>query len=258
MVIGRHQPDALDEPCDREKTGAVPVIRNGVQSTISAAELRQMVEDASQSGMWHADEAEDDEWYETDSPWPAWVAADGTRSYHSPYADDSAWPNSVDRRLWTELVQGWMEADDPDAVFDALMGYAETTPMSAHTVDAMERLAEVLADEPDGSAQTVCSALARRLTKMGIRVRREDGQDPSDALAEALCWAVGVDATREWVAPLPSAAGMRAAVEQWVEKVSARRDVWPSQKAAVTALVLHGASPQEARQAARAAFTARQ
>jgi hypothetical protein len=43
-------------------------------------------------------------------------------------------------------------------------------------------------------------------------------------------------------------------VEDWVARVARRRGVWPSQRAAISALVLHGASPTEARNAARAAL----
>ena len=56
---------------------------------------------------------------------------------------------------------------------------------------------------------------------------------------------------------MPSAEGLHPGVEQWVEKVAARRDVWPSQAAAIRALVLHGASPQEAKIAAWAAYNRR-
>ena len=47
---------------------------------------------------------------------------------------------------------------------------------------------------------------------------------------------------------------MQRAVSEWVEKVTALRGVWKSQAAAVTALVLHDASPGESRKAARVAF----
>jgi hypothetical protein len=47
---------------------------------------------------------------------------------------------------------------------------------------------------------------------------------------------------------------MRRDVEAWVEKVMAHKGVWASQAAAIQALVLHSASPQEARRAASAAF----
>ena len=66
-----------------------------------------------------------------------------------------------------------------------------------------------------------------------------------------------MDGTGDWEPKLPSADGLRGAVGVWVGKVAARRDVWPSQAAAIRALVLHGASPQEAKAAARAAYNRR-
>jgi hypothetical protein len=66
-----------------------------------------------------------------------------------------------------------------------------------------------------------------------------------------------VDGTGDWEPALPSADGLRPAVTQWVEKVAAKRGVWPSQAAAIRALVLHGASPREAKAAARAAYNRR-
>ena len=107
-----------------------------------------------------------------------------------------------------------------------------------------------------GPCQTVCRALAHRLTKIRILLDRKDGQDPADAMYERLCWAMGVDGTRGWEPALPSADAMRPGVEQWVKGVTSKRGVWGSQRAAITALVLNNASPQEARQTARAAFEA--
>ncbi len=91
---------------------------------------------------------------------------------------------------------------DPDAT--ALRFYQALRDGQAEAaVEMMERLAEVLADESDGSVRAVARALARRVA----RVARQHG-------------------------------------------------AWPNQRAAISALVLHGASPREARSAARAAFRA--
>lgn len=80
---------------------------------------------------------------------------------------------------------------------------------------------------------------------------------PAEALAEAFSRSPGVDGTFGWQAALPSAESLRHPVENWVARVASRRGIWPSQKAAISALVLHGASPREARAAARATFAAR-
>jgi hypothetical protein len=92
---------------------------------------------------------------------------------------------------------------------------------------------------------------------MSLVVRVEDGQSREDALAEAFCWSLGVDGTFGWHEELPSAESLRRPVEEWVARVARQRGVWPSQRAAISALVLHGASPAEARAAARATFAAR-
>jgi len=118
-------------------------------------------------------------------------------------------------------------------------------------------LAEVLADEPDGSVRAVARALARRVALMPVVVQVEDGQSREEALAEALCWFLGGDGTFGWHEELPSAESLRRPVEDWVARVARQRGVWPSQRAAISALVLHGASPREARAAARATFAAR-
>ena len=80
-------------------------------------------------------------------------------------------------------------------------------------------------------------------------VQVEDGQ----LREETLCWSLGVDRTFGWHEELPSAESLRRPVEDWVAR---QRGVWPSQRAAISALLLHGASPREARSAARAAFRA--
>ena len=56
-----------------------------------------------------------------------------------------------------------------------------------------------------------------------------------------------------WQAELPSVDALRAPVTRWVEKVCTRQ-IWPSQKAAIRALVLMGASPRDSKVAARAAY----
>ena len=117
-------------------------------------------------------------------------------------------------------------------------------------------LADILAAEPDGSVRTVARALANRVLKDGLKVKTEDGQAPYEVLSEALGWFLGVDVTCGWSAAEASADGMESAVTGWVEKVAALRGVWPSQAAAVSALVLHGGSPAKARSASRAAFRA--
>jgi hypothetical protein len=88
----------------------------------------------------------------------------------------------------------------------------------------------------------------------GVSVKTEPGQTPQEALYEAICWYLGVDGTYGWQPSLPSADSLRPWAEQWVEKVAALKRVWPSQAAAVEALVLHGASPLDARRAAQAAY----
>jgi len=118
----------------------------------------------------------------------------------------------------------------------------------------MEVLADTLADEPDGSVRTVARALANRVLKDGLAVKTEDGQAPYEVLSEAFGWYLGVDLTHGWDAAVASAEGMKGRATSWVEKVAALRGVWPSQAAAVSALVLHDASPGESRKAARAAF----
>ena len=80
---------------------------------------------------------------------------------------------------------------------------------------------------------------------------------PTEALSEALSWALGVDGSAGWEPETPSADAMRRDVEAWVEQVMAHKGVWASQAAAIQALVLRNAGPQEARRPATAAFAAR-
>jgi len=78
----------------------------------------------------------------------------------------------------------------------------------------------------------------------------------AEVLADAFCWPLGIDGTFRWHEELPSAESLRRPVENWVARVARQRGVWPSQRAAISALVLHGASPVEARNVARVAFRA--
>ena len=159
--------------------------------------------------------------------------------------------------LYREVLMAWREAGYAADVFDALLGVGTEAPPEAEAaIEMMERLAEVLADESDGSVRAVARALARRVARMPLVVQVEDGQSREEALAEALCWSLGVDGTYGWHEELPSAESLRHPVENWVARVARQRGVWPSQRAAISALVLHGASPAEARNAARAAFRA--
>ena len=88
-------------------------------------------------------------------------------------------------------------------------------------------------------------------------VQVEDSQSREEALVEALCWSLGVDGTFGWRAELPSAESLRRPVESWMAQVARQRGVWSSQRAAIGVLVLHSASPAEARSGARAAFCAK-
>jgi hypothetical protein len=236
----------------------VTVVRNGVQSEIlSAAEMRQQVEDASRNAaVWNPEDIGVQ--YEDDVLWGSWAQADQERSYRSAYADDSAWPKSVTRDLWDALAAVWGEIGWADDVLDALVGGdTELMPEARRVVGAMEMLANALAAEPDGSVRTVARALANWVLKDGLKVKTVDGQAPYEVLSEAFKWFLGVDLTYGWSAAEASAKGMEDRATAWVEQVTALRGVWPSQAAAVSALVLHGASPREARAAARATFAAR-
>ena len=240
-------------------TGALDpltVIRNGVQTVIPGDEAAELVKAASvQVAMWTPEDLEDHS--ETDTPWPTWVEADATRAYRSPYMDDSAWPTSVPCEVWGVLIQGWAEMGWADQVLDALTGAeVELTEAEKWVVQAMEDLADRLAGEEDGACRTVAAALARRVHALGVHVKIDDDQTPQDALYEAFAWFLGAEAAG-WEYELPTADGLRRGIEQWVEKATSAKGVWKSQAAAIRALVLHSASPQEARQAAQAAFNAR-
>ena len=47
----------------------------------------------------------------------------GTRSYHSPFADDDAWPNVVTREVWCGVLAAWGSVGVAEDVLDPLMGY---------------------------------------------------------------------------------------------------------------------------------------
>jgi hypothetical protein len=228
-----------------------------VQSEIAGSEFHQLVEDASRNAVvWNPEDIGVQ--YEDDVLWGSWAQADQERSYRSAYADDSAWPRSVTRDLWDALVTVWDKVGWADDVLDALSGgETEIAPEAQRVIGAMEVLADALADESEGSVRTVARALATRVLKLGVKISVDDDQLPHEALSEAFGWYLGVDVTYGWSTVEASAEGMESAVTGWVGKVTALRGVWKSQAAAVSALVLHGASPREARAAARATFAAR-
>ena len=94
------------QPVVTHELETVTVICNGVQSTISAAEMRQQVEEASRkAAVWSPEDIGVQ--YEDDVLWGSWAAADRERSYRSAYADDNAWPKSITRDLWDALVAVW-------------------------------------------------------------------------------------------------------------------------------------------------------
>ena len=69
-------------------------------------------------------------------------------------------------------------------------------------------------------------------------------------------WTTCPELVDDFVGIRTGAESLRHPVENWVARVARQRGVWPSQRAAISALVLHGASPREARSAAKAAFRA--
>jgi hypothetical protein len=236
---------------------AITVIRNGVQAEIlSAAEMREQVEAASRkAAVWDPEQL--DAPFENDVLWGSQVEAEQDRAYRSAYADDSAWPKSITRDFWDILVGAWGQAGWAQDVLDALIGgeteIAEETQL---VIDVMEVLSDAVADEPDGSVRTVARALANRVLKDGLAVKTEDGQAPYEVLSETFGWYLGVDVTYGWSATLATAKGMEHRATAWVEKI-APRCKWPSQAAAVQALVLHDASPGEAKAASRTTYAAR-
>jgi len=103
----------------------------------------------------------------------------------------------------------------------------------------------------------VASALANKVHALGVHVKVEDDQMPQEALRDTFAWFLGAE-VGGWEYQLPTADGLRRSVEEWVGRACNAKGVWPSQAAAIQALVLHGASPSEARAAVQAAFSARQ
>jgi len=264
MVIDAADPRWLygpDEPAPvvvgELESVTVTVTQGNVQhaSEMSAADFTAAVEQASISSTPWTSELAASVVYETDSPWPSWVEADGIRAYQSCYIDDNLWPDAVTRGLYGDVLMAWRMVGHAADVFDALMGVSTGAPDEAQcAIEMMECLADAVAGESDGSIRGVARALARRLARMPLEIQVEDGRFREETLAEALCWSLGVDGTYGWHDELPSAESLRRPVEDWVGKMSRTSGIWPSQKAAVKALVLHGASPHEARAAARTAF----
>ena len=205
--------------------------------------------------MWVPDEFVDNS--EMDSPWPSWLEGEENRAYRSPYADDAAWPKSVTRKMWAELVAAWKNVGDADQVFAAMVGgECELSEDEQRVLVLLENLADALSEETDGSARTVASALANKVHALGVRVKAEDDQTPQEALRDTFAWFLGAE-VGGWEYELPTADGLRRSVEGWVGRACNAKGVWPSQAAAIQALVLYGASPTEARAAAQAAFSAR-
>lgn len=166
------------------------------------------------------------------------------------YPDESVWPKQVDRRLWVSTLKAWAWCD-PGLVYSHLAG--EDVVLYPEETDAMElmhTMAVALADEADGSCRRVAGALA-------FRVKAQHDGVNKQALYEALCEFFGVDGSGAWEHESPSASALQARAEQWVAKVAAHKGVWPSQAAAIGALVLKGASPREAKAVGQKAYHAR-
>ena len=193
------------------------MIRNGVQGTISGEELAQMVSRASDNvPMWVPGEFVDHS--ETDSPWPSWLEGEENRAYRSPYADDAAWPKSVTRKMWAELVTAWKNVGDADQVFAAMVGgECELSEDEQRVLVLLENLADALREETDGSARTVASALANKVHALGVRVKVEDDQTPQEALRDTFAWFLGAE-VGGWEYELPTADGLRRSVENWVSR----------------------------------------
>ena len=180
------------------------------------------------------------------------------RAYRSPYADDAAWPKSVTRSTWASLVAAWKNVGNADQVFAAMVGgECELSEGEQRVLVLLENLAGALSEETDSSAHTVASALANKVHALGVRVKAEDDQTPQEALRDTFAWFLGAE-VGGWEHELPPADGLRRSVEEWVGRACNAKGVWPSQAAAVRALVLYGVSPSGARIAAQAAFSARQ
>jgi hypothetical protein len=233
-----------------------------VQTEIAGSEFRQLIEDANCNAVvWPPEEIGVQ--YETDTPWGSWVAADQARSYRSPYQDEATIPTWLEGRL-SYVLNVWREWHDsrlelglrPGAgpILDALLDTDNEyflDPEQAEVAEVMWGLAEALTDEPDGLSNTVACWLAEELTSTGLVLNKQG------RLLFSFRTLFGLDGTGEWEAELPSADGLRAAITRWVEQVTAQQGVWKSQATAINVLVLHDASPAEARSAARAAYAQR-
>jgi hypothetical protein len=232
----------------------VTVIRNGVQSEIPGSEFRQMVEDASRNAVvWSPEESG----VQYEPMWARDREADRGRSYRSAYADDSTWPEVVTRKLWKQVCDAWLMVGAASDVMDPLLGgETEIFESAERAVVAMEELAEILAEVGDGNVRTVARALARRIVQMGVLVDTEPGQLPVEALSEAIGWFLRVDLSYQWEPEQPRTESVQPAIESWVAKIASAKGVWVSQAKAVEALVLHDASPREAKAVARAAYAA--
>jgi hypothetical protein len=91
-------------------------------------------------------------------------------------------------------------------VMDPLLGGETEIPESAvNAVEAMEDLAEALAEAGDSNTRTVARALARRIVNMGVSVATEPGQLPVEVLSEAIGWFLGVDLSYQWEPKQPRA-----------------------------------------------------
>ena len=164
--------------------------------------------------MWVPDEFVDNS--EMDSPWPSWLEGEENRAYRSPYADDAAWPKSVTRKMWAELVAAWKNVGDADQVFAAMVGgECELSEDEQRVLVLLENLAGALSEETDGSARTVASALANKVHALGVRAKVEDDQTPKEALRDTFAWFLGAGAGG-WEYELPTADGLRRSVEEWV------------------------------------------
>ena len=242
------------EPVVRHNLDPVTVIRNGVQCELSGDLFRQQVEAASrQAVVWSPEETG----VQFEPMWARDREAEEGRAFKSAYADDAAWPVTVTRKLWRRVVDTWLMVGAASDVMDPLLGGETEIPESAErAVTAMEDLAEALAQAGDGNVRTVARALARRIVNNGVFVSTGPGELPVEALSESIGWFLGVDLTYRWESEQPRAESMQPRVQGWVAKVAGAKGVWPSQAKAVEALVLHDASPYEARAIARAAYTA--
>jgi len=246
------------EPVVNHDLDDIVVTTNGVQSMITGAEMRDLVIAASRGNATWIGEGEEDSQDDDDTPWATHLAADGMRAWETATADENTWPTVVSKQVWKDTVDAWATIGWAGDVLDILDGTAPESgePRITTAVVSLEILGDVLLDEPDGSTRIVARALANRLHANGVIIGHEDDQTAQDALFERICWLWNVDGSSEWEAALPSAESLRAPVKAWFDITAKARGVWPSQAAAVGAVVLHGDSPAEATTAARATFAA--